>query len=123
MIQVSKLQENVELHTNDLRKKIQALTTTTPVSTSKRARFPTSISSGLSPAAKRLHPARAARELFPRNPSTYTATVSTENQSANPTSTNEKRLYIPGQLFTATHFLPLILPKPTGESLSHPRKM
>ena len=109
IIQVRKLQENVEQRVNDLRKKIQAVTTTTPLSTSKRARSPTS---GLSPAAKRQHPAHAACKLFPRNPSTVT--VSTENESTNSNSTKEKCQYVPGQLFTATHTLPLILPKPTG---------
>lgn len=83
----------------------------------------------MSPAAKRLHPAHAARELFPGNPST--ATVSAEDQSTNSTSTNEERQYVPGQLFTATHLLPLILPKPTGvrvplssqENVTVPRRM
>ena len=77
---------------------MQAVTTTTPLSASKRAHSPTS---GLSVGAKRQHPAHAARELFPRNLSTVT--VSTENESTNSNSTKEKCQYVAGQLFTATH--------------------
>ena len=110
IIQVRKMQMNLEQRVNDLRKKIQSVTITTAPSTSKRTRSPTSSTTGLSPAAKRLHPAHAARELFPRKPST----VSTECQSTNSPSTIEKCRYVPGQLFTATHLFPLIMPKPTA---------
>ena len=67
IIQVRKMQMNLEQRVLDLRNKIQSVSITTPVSTSKRIRSPTSSSTGLSPAAKRLHPAHAARELFPRH--------------------------------------------------------
>ena len=105
LTKVRKLQESVEQHVND---EIRSVPTTIPLSTSNRVHSPTS---GLSPAAKRQHPTRAAHELLPRNPSTFA--VSTENESTDSTST-KKCQYVPGQLFTATYTLPLILPKPTG---------
>ena len=66
----------------------------------------------MSPAAKRLHPAHAARELLPRN----SLTASAENQSTNnsPSTIDDKCIYVPGQLFTAKRLLPLIMPKPAA---------
>ena len=111
IIQVRNAQIKLEQRVNDLKTKIQSVSITTPVSTSKRTLSPTSTSTGLSPAAKRLHPAHAARELFPRN----SLTASAENQSTNNSpSTIDKCRYVPGQLFTAKRLLPLIMPKPAA---------
>ena len=113
---------NLEQPVLDLRNKIQSVFITTPVSTSKSIRSPTSSSTGLLPAAKRLHPAHAARELFPR----HTLAISTEKQSTNnSSSTIEKSTgsCVPGQIFTAKCLLPLIMPKPAAVRVPLSKRM
>ena len=105
IIQVGKMQLNIQQRVNDIKMKMQSVTGTTQLGTFKRILSPTSSTTGLSPAAKRPHPAHAACQLFPRN-------LPDVSESTTAPLASRCR-FVPGQLFTATHILPQIVPKPT----------
>ena len=106
IIQVGKMQLNIQQRVNDIKMKMQSVTgTSTQLGTFKITLSPTSSTTGLSPAAKRPHPAHAARQLFPRKFPDVSESITAPLAS--------RCRFVPGQLFTATCILPQIVPKPT----------
>ena len=95
------MQLNLEQRINALKTKVQSAgkVSTPPTMTSKRTLSPASVSTGISPASRRPHKGLAACELFPFK--------SQHKSESAPISQN-----VPGQLLTAIHFLPHIVPKP-----------
>ena len=135
ILQVRKMQLNLQQRINDLKTKLKAKSVsiltpkrtpasisvglkkkiqTIPVSTSalKRTLFPASLSTGMSPSAKRQHYKHiAARELFPSK-SLQSVTTSATDQWAT----------TQGQMLSAIHFLPDITPRliPPRENVKLP---